>query len=454
VLKNRLAIINMKKNFRQVLTIIIICFLFQAHAHAQVKTDTTTSVVSLQQCIGFALRNQPATKQANLDEQINERTIGVALADWLPQVTATGNAQHYFQLPATSFNGNVVTTGLPNTSLLSLNANQTIYNNTVALASHTAKFSREYYKENTVNSQINVVSDVSKAFYDVLLSQKQLSIINQDIVRLQRSLKDAYARYQAGIVDKIDYKQATISLNNELASRKQAQEAIKSKIAYLKQIMGFNPSKPVQLAYDSAQLERETLIDTAQNLDVNNRIEYKLLQTQKNLQLVNVDYYRWGWLPSLSAFGTYNLNYFNSNLQDLYGHSYPNSLVGLNLSIPIFTGTKRTQNLSKARLQVERADLDLVNTNNVINTQYTQALAAYKSNFSDYRILKQNVEVATDVYNVISLQYREGIKTYLEVINAQSDLRTSQLSYYNALFNLLSSKIDLQKSLGTLSTQY
>jgi len=348
----------------------------------------------------------------------------------------------------------VVTTGLPNTSLLSLNANQTIYNNTVALASHTAKFSREYYKENTVNSQINVVSDVSKAFYDVLLSQKQLSIINQDIVRLQRSLKDAYARYQAGIVDKIDYKQATISLNNELASRKQAQEAIKSKIAYLKQIMGFNPSKPVQLAYDSAQLERETLIDTAQNLDVNNRIEYKLLQTQKNLQLVNVDYYRWGWLPSLSAFGTYNLNYFNSNLQDLYGHSYPNSLVGLNLSIPIFTGTKRTQNLSKARLQVERADLDLVNTNNVINTQYTQALAAYKSNFSDYRILKQNVEVATDVYNVISLQYREGIKTYLEVINAQSDLRTSQLSYYNALFNLLSSKIDLQKSLGTLSTQY
>jgi len=444
----------MKKSVRQVLTIILICFLIPSHLFAQTAVDTTTSVVSLQQCISFALRNQPGTRQASLDEQINERTISIGLADWLPQVTATGNAQHYFQLPSTSFNGNVVTTGLPNTSLLTANVNQTIYNNTVALASHTAKFSREYYKENTISTQINVVSDVSKAFYDVLLSQKQLLIINQDIVRLQQSLKDAYARYQAGIVDKIDYKQATIALNNELASRKQAQEAIKSKTAYLKQIMGFDPAKPVHLAYDSTQLERETLIDTTQILDVNNRIEYKLLQTQKTLQNINVDYYRWGWLPSVSAFGTYNINYFNSNLPDLYSRSFPNSLVGLNVSIPIFTGSKRLQNLSKARLQVDRADLDIINTRNVINTQYTQALAGYKSNYNDYRILKENVVVATDVYNVVAMQYREGIKIYLDVINAQSDLRTAQLNYYNALFNLLSSKIDLQKSLGTLSTQY
>ncbi|RKR83015.1 outer membrane protein TolC [Mucilaginibacter gracilis] len=444
----------MKKLLYHVLTIIIICFLFRANGFAQIKNDTTTSVVSLQQCISFALRNQPATRQASIDEQINERTISIGLADWLPQVNATGSAQHYFQLPVTYINNSYQPTSAPNTSTLGVGATQVLYNNTVALAAHTAKYSREYFKENSASSQINVVSDVSNAFYDVLLSGKQLSIINQDIVRLQRSLKDAYAQYQAGIVDKIDYKQATIALNNEFASRKQAQEAILSKTAYLKQIMGFDPAKPVQLAYDSAQLEKETVIDTTQILDVNNRIEYKLLQTQKILQNINVDYYRWGWLPSVSAFGNYNLGYFNPNVQDLYSRSFPNSYAGVSLSIPIFTGTKRLQNLSKARLQVERADLDLVNTRNVINTQYTQALAGYKSNFNDYRILKQNVELATDVYNVVTLQYREGIKTYLNVINAQSDLRTSQLNYYNALFNLLSSKIDLQKSLGTLSTQY
>jgi len=433
----------------------ISCFvLLSTSLFAQIKTDSLPTTVSLPQCISFALKNQPATKQAIIDEEINERNIGIALADWLPQVNATGNAQHYFQLPQQPFNGGYITSGVANSSTLSLTGNQVIYNNTVALASRTSKYSRQYYKQNTQSTQINVVADVSKAFYDVLLSQRQLAIINEDILRLRRSLKDAYAQYQAGVVDKIDYKQATIALNNELASKKQAEEAIKSKFAFLKQVMGLTAQKPIELAYDSTQLERETLIDTTQILDVNNRIEYQQLQTQKTLDNLNVDYYRWNFLPSVSAFGSYNLGYYNQNLSDLYSRSFPNSLVGLNLSIPIFTGSKRLQNVSKARLQVDRVDLDIVNTRNLINTEYVQALAGYKSSYNDYKVLRENVALAKDVYNVVFLQYREGVKTYLNVITAESDLRTSELNYYNALFNVLSTKIDLQKALGTLSVQY
>jgi outer membrane protein TolC len=430
---------------------------------AQAKTDTTyTGPITLQQCIGYALRNQPAVKQAGIDEQINERNIGIALADWLPQVNATGNAQHYFQLPTTyvpnfanpGSPGTFTTSGLANTSTLSLQGTQAIYNPTVALAARTSRFSRQYFKQSTQSTQINVVAEVSKAFYDVLLSQKQLAITDAEIVRLRRSVKDAFDRYNAGIVDKIDYKQATIALNNSLAQRKQSAEAITSKTAFLKQVMGYAPEKPVQLAYDSLRLEQETVIDTNQVLDVNRRIEYNQLQTQRTLQTLNVDYYHAIFQPSLSAFGSYNLGFFNSNLPELYSRSFPNSLMGLNIAIPIFTGTKRLQNLSKARLQVDRVDLDIVNTRNIISTQYVQALAEYKSSYNDYITLRQNVALARDVYTVVSLQYREGIKTYLNVISAQSDLHTAELNYFNALFNVLSSKIDLEKALGTLPVQY
>jgi len=135
----------------------------------------------------------------------------------------------------------------------------------------------------------------------------------------------------------------------------------------------------------------------------------------------------------------------------LYNQSFPSAYAGLTLSIPIFQGTKRLQNLAKARLEVERTDLDLINTRNVINTQYIQALASYKSNYNNWQVLKQNVDLAKDVYNVVSLQYREGIKTYLDVIVAQSDLRTAELNYFNALFQVLSSKIDLEQSMGKIS---
>ncbi|MCQ6957461.1 TolC family protein [Mucilaginibacter aquariorum] len=430
---------------------------------AQTPADTATSVITLKQSIDFALRNQPQLKQANIDEQINERDIKISLSAWLPQIGTTGQYQHYFQRPAQiAAGGGTGGTGggtqpnlaiAHNVSTLGVQASQVLYNNDVLQASRASKYSRQYYKQNTESSKIDVVTDVSKAFYDVLLSQRQLDIIKEDIVRLRRSLKDAYSRYQAGVVDKTDYKQATIALNNSLASQKQTQEAIKSKTALLKQIMGFNPDKALVLSYDSARLQGEAVIDTNQILNYTNRIEYRLLQTQKNLLNLNVSYFKWNYLPSLSAIGGYSLAYFNDSFSKMYNNAYPTSFAGLSLSIPIFTGGKRLQNLAKARLQVQRTDLDLENSRNAINTEYAQALANYKSNYNNWVILNDNVALAKDVYKVVDLQYREGIKTYLDVIVSQADLRTAELNYYNALFQLLSSKIDLQRALGTLQPE-
>jgi len=421
---------------------------------AQAKQDTLPAAFNLNQCIDYALHNQPAVRQAGIDEAINERDINIATSAWLPQVNSANSVQHYFRggpVGVGPANGTAGNGAIHNSSVLGIQASQVIYNNDVLLASKASKFSREYYKQNTTGAQINVVAEVSKAFYDVLLSQRQLDIINEDIVRLQRSLKDAYARYQAGIVDKTDYKQATISLNNSIAIRKQTQEAIKSKTAYLKEQMGLAAERPLNLQYDSTRFEHEAVIDTNQILDYTNRIEYQLLQTRKNIDLLNINYYRYGFLPSLSAVGAYNLNYFSNKTSTLYNQSIPNAYAGLTLSIPIFTGTKRLQNLAKARLEADRADLDITDTRNTINTQYVQALASYKSNYTNWQLLKQNVDLAKDVYNVVSLQYREGIKTYLDVIVSQADLRTAELNYFNALFNVLSSKIDLERALGTLN---
>ncbi len=442
----------------------IYCFIFFLFCcpfllKAQSSRDSLPPVVSLQECIRYALKNQPVLKQTQLDQEINERNIDIALSAWLPQINGTGGLQHYFELPTSAFpNGSGSTTvtrlGLYNTSVLTLGASQVIYNNDVLLASRGAKYSRRFYQQNTQVSQINTVADVSKAFYDVLLSQKQLDIVNADIARLRLALKDAYARYQAGVVDKIDYKQATIALNNALANFKSTQEAVKSKTAVLRQFMGITAERTIMPIYDSLLLEQETRIDTTQMLDVKNRPEYQQLETQRSIQNLNVSYYKWGFLPSLSAFGNYNVNFLNNQFSNLYDRGFPNSLVGLNLSIPIFQGTRRLQNLRKARLQVDRASLDLTNIHTQINTEYQQALSNYKSSYYDMQTLKQNVDLARDVYNVVFLQYREGIKTYLDVIVAQSDLRTSELNYNNALFTVLSSKIDLQRALGSLSVNY
>jgi outer membrane protein TolC len=389
-------------------------------------------------------------QQAILDEQITDRQIKSKLADWLPQLNLNATYQNNFQLQSIFFNGSYTKSGAYNNSQVGLGLTQNIFNRDVLLASRTRNDAMKLSRQTTSTDKIEIAVNVSKAFYDVLLTQKQIEVLDDDIRRLERNLKDTYNQYQGGIVDKVDYKRATISLNNSKAQRKTNQEALKAKYATLMQLMGYQGKDSIHLEYDSAQMAGDVIVDTTATLDYTKRIEYQSLLTRKKLQQANLKYEKWSYLPTLSADAAYNLNYLNNTFSKLYTNNLPNSYAGLSLSFPIFQGTKRTQNIRIAELQITRLDWDIVDLQNSINSQYAQALAAYKGYLNDYYVLKDNLELARDVFNTIELQYRSGIKTYLELITAETDLRNAQTNYSDALYQVLSSKLDVQKALGTL----
>jgi len=404
----------------------------------------------LQNCIQYAVKHNPDIQNANINEQVTEAQIQNKLADWYPQVNFTYNLQHNLQLPTFIFNGNVSHSGTYNTSGANFGLTQNIFNRDVLLASRTSKDVRQAASENTENKKIDLAVLVSKAFYDLILTEQQLKVTDEDIVRTNQSLKDAYYQYQAGIVDKTDYKRATIALNNANAQKKSGEESLKAKKAYLKDLMGYPPKEVLELDYDTTQMENEVLMDTLQTVNYNNRIEIQQLQTQQKLQQYNLQYYKWSFLPNLSAFGNYNLNYLNNQFSKLYSETYPNSFIGLTLTLPIFQGGKRIQEIKEAQFEITQANNDIRSYENQINSDYENALATYKSNLYNYYSLKENLSLASEVYDVIQLQYRSGVKAYLDVITAESDLRTAQINYYNALYQVLSSKIDVMQSLGNI----
>lgn len=437
----------MKRYYYLLFTILIFS---RSDVHAQHREDSTQAF-SLEQCIQFAYDHSPLLNQAVLDQQITEHGIKSRLADWYPQIRFDYNVQHAFQLQVSNINGQLIPLGLRNTSSGQLGLTQNLFSSDALLASNSAGEVRKQVAQNVVANKIDVTVNVGKAFYDVLLTREQIKILDENIVRLDRSLTDAYNQYEGGIVDKVDYKRATIALNNTKAQRKTADEVLKAKYTYLKMQMGLPDSIQLKLDYDSSRLETLAIADTSGNAAFQNRIEYQQLQTQKRLQDINYNYYKWQFIPTIQAYGNYNLNYLNNDFDKLYRDNYPNSFAGVRVGIPIFQGFRRVQNMKQAKLQSDRVNYDIEQLQLSVSTEVSQAMAAYKGYLNDYYTLKENVDIAKDVFNTIELQYKSGIKTYLEVITAQTDLRAAELNYNNALYQLLASKFDLQRALGSIN---
>lgn len=439
-----------KIHYLRIFSLFVITSFLSEQVAAQRTADSLLQVATLPNVIDYALKNQPEVQQSLLDEKITSLQVKSKLSEWYPQINFNYLYQHNFQVQTNIIGGNLIRLGVDNTSALQFTASQTIFNRDVLLAKRTKSDIEQQARQQTTNTKIDVAANVSKAFYAVLATEEQIRVTNETILRLERSLKDAKAQYDAGVVDKTDYKRATIALNNATATKKAAEEALKSRTALLKQLMNYPEQAPLDLVYDRGSLEMAIALDTMQTVDYSHRIEYQILQTRKKLLETNLQYNKWSYIPSLSADGAYNLNYLNNEFSKLYNQSFPNSFAGLTLRFPIFQGGKRRYDIKQAEYEVSRTNLEMVSLQNSINAEYIDALADYKTNYVAFLAIKENVQLAQEVYDVINLQYRSGIKAYLEVITAETDLRTAQNNYYNALYLLLSSKIDVQRALGQI----
>lgn len=425
--------------------------LFTLTGYSQSPEDSVLHNATLDRVIQYAIKNQPLVKQAQIDEEITDKVIKGKLADWYPQINFTYNYQRFIDLQSSVIGGNVIRFGVNNTSSAQFTATQNIFNRDVLLASSTASKVRVQADLNTARSKIDVAVDVTKAFYDVLATAQQIKVSEESIVRLQRSLKDAQSRYNAGVSDKTDYKRATILLTNAQVALKTNMESLKAKQEYLKNLMGYPKDNELTIRYDTLLMENELLLDTLQPVNYASHIDYKVLQSQRELQEANVKYSYWAFLPSLSAFGAYNLNYQNDNFDELYDTRYPFSYIGATLTFPIFQGGKRIAEINEQKWTRKRLDMSIVNLENNLNAAYARALAAYKSNLAAYLAQRENVTLAQEVYDVIELQYQNGVRTYLDVTVAESDLRTARINYYNALYFVLTSKVDVLHALGQIN---
>ncbi|MEO7534795.1 MAG: TolC family protein, partial [Ferruginibacter sp.] len=281
--------IQRKKGKWQKVTIAVIILLIFSPVFllSQNSKDSLLGEVTIKSAIDYAIVRQPIIQQSLVDQEILETTIRSKLADWYPQINFNYILQHNFIVQTAVIGGNSVKLGVNNTSAGQFTFSQSIFDKDVFLANRTQTDVRLQARQITSNNKIDLAANVSKAFYDVLSTMQQIKVSATNIVRIERSLKDALNQYQAGITDKIDYKRATITLNNTRAAKKSNEELLKAKLEYLKSLMGYPAAETLNIVYDSLQMEREIALDTLQKPNYSSRIEFQLLETRKRLLQYN-----------------------------------------------------------------------------------------------------------------------------------------------------------------------
>lgn len=429
----------------------------------QAQQDTTRSYqLSLEECIQYALVNQPAVQNARLSREASREKIRESTGKLLPHANITGSFTDNLKLQTSvipDFAGNPdnkipVQFGTKYASAVAGQVNQTIINSDYFLGLKAAKVYDELSVRDLQRTAIDTRVQVSNAYFNVLVSRESIRLVDANIVRLQKTLKDTRARYDQGVSERIDVDRIQVSFNNAETQRANLERLQQYSLDVLK----FNMGMPLQSGLELKENVKSFAATTqempdSQLYNIQDRPEYHIQRVQVELNRLDLKSKRLGIVPSLSAFINYGVNWFAPQFSDLYKTGYGNSAMGLTLNFPIFTGTERIHQVAQSRIALKQSENDLTNLSQQIQLEVRNAYTDYQNNTTSLRTQEKNMALTQGVYDRVVLKFDQGVSTSLDVISADNELKQAQSDYINALLDTLISKVKLDQAMGKIKVQ-
>ena len=437
--------------------ILIFCLFSVISAKAQL-TDSLANF-SLKEAIDYAQNHQSSILNATIDEEIAKNTVKQTIGIGLPQLNGNVNFQDFLKVPTNLLPGEFfgkpgtqvpVQFGVQYQSSFGLELNQLLFDGSYLVGLQASKTYKELSIKNLKRSRIETAVAVTKAYYSVLVSNEQLSLLDANMDRLKKSLNDTKALFSNGFVEKIDVDRLTVLNNNLETERGNVIRLLELNVNLLKFQMGMNIQFKLILKDSIGSLQVEESLAVKDTSAYQNRIEYSLLETQKKLNELDLKRYKSLFLPSLSAFGSTSRSLQSNEFLSLLDRSFPTTVIGFRLSVPLISGGIKTYQVRNAKLEVLKTENNLVNLRNGINLEVEQAQTVYRNGLKSLENQKRNMELAQEVLRVTKIKYEQGVGSSIEVTTAETSLKESQNNYINALYDLLINKVNVDKALGKI----
>ncbi len=346
--------------------------------------------------------------------------------------------------------------GIKNQGSASASLNQLIFNGSYFIGLKAAATYRELAQKNTTQTRVTVAENVTKAYYSVQVAEERAKVLDLNISRVDSLMRETKIMNESGFVELLDVNRIEVQINNLRTERQKVQNLIELSYALLKYQMTLPLDQKISLTDNINDVDIEKLRGTVTQGDVNynNRIEFSLLDTQEKLAGLDIRNTRSGYLPSVSASLGYGYNNGRDRFADLFSTQwFNNSLLSLNISIPIFDGFTKRYQMEQKKIALDKVKNGQTLLKQSIDFEARQADITIKNAFASLETQKRNQDLAQEIVRVSKIKYKEGVGSNIEVINAESSYKEAQTNYFAALYDLLIAKVDLTKARGELYTE-
>lgn len=416
---------------------------------------------SLQQAIDYAYKNSPNYLNAQNDVLMAKYKRKEVLGMAMPQISTSVDMKNFLEIPTSLIPGEIF--GAPPGTFIPVKFGTTFQATGTAQASLLV-FSADYLiglkatKEmidlmniSVTRSKVETVTQVSKAYYGVLVNKERIKLLDINMTKLEKLLNDTKAFNKQGFVEQIDVDRLEVSYNNLATEKQKTERLISLSENILKFQMGYTGKENLVLT-DSLYIDGNGENIDASKVDITKRTEYQLLEAQQKLNTINVKRLKFGYLPTLVAYGSLGYSGMRNDLEFFTRQHnwFPTAVIGATFSFNVFDGLQRHYKIQQAKLDFKKGENNLKSMQLAIELESASASVNYNNAVSSLQIQKRNMELAQNVYNVSQKKYEQGVGSNLEVINAQSSLKESQTNYFNSVYDMLVYKIDYLKATGTL----
>jgi len=437
--------------------------------------------LSLRDAVKLAAQNNTNILNSDLDLKIAQKKVWETVASGLPQISATGSYQHVFKVPTLSFGGKTVLSnnevpwdpttqsgtlssvkllsgesiylnseagtplelGLKNNTTFDFRLSQLIFSGSYIVGLQATKVYYGLTKQNAEKAKLDVIETVTNTYNMIQLAEESRKILTQNLENINKTLYEITEMNKQGFLEKTDVDQLELTGNTVRNALNQIDSNLDMAYRLLKIQLGMEDTTKVELSDPLESGESLTVSSAklfAESFNIGQNVDYQLIQTSEKAAKLELDLAKASFLPTISGF----YNHTEKLKAPAFDFS-PKDLVGVNLSMPIFSSGQRSSVVAQKRMALEKAKNTRLYVSSNIQMQASQYQSDLKLKLEKYQNQKKSKELSDDIYQRTLEKYKQGVASSMDLMNSQNQYLTNLTNYYQSVYDLQSAKSKLEK---------